>query len=250
MEDQVNHRTKWVVWMLALLALVLMGACGKKVAPAPKPPAPTVAAPTATLSANPESIESGQSSTLTWSTTNATEVNIEGIGKVDPSGSKSVSPTQSTTYHLTAKGDGGSTDATARVTVNAPPMETPAPPQESATDQQLFARQVKDFYFDYDKYDLRAEDKAVVTANAAFFAAHANIKFTIEGHCDERGSIEYNLALGDNRANAAKQALIAAGVSADRIRTISYGKEKPVCTESTEECWQKNRRAHFAYGQR
>jgi peptidoglycan-associated lipoprotein len=251
MEDQVNHSTKWVLWVLTLVALLTLVACGKKVAPASKPAPPTVAAPTATLSASPESIEQGQTSTLTWTTSNANEVNIEGLGKVDASGSKSVSPSQSTTYHLTAKGDGGSTDATARVTVAAPPVETPTTPaQESATEQQLFASKVTDLYFDYDKYDVRAEDKLAIRQNSAFFAAHANIKFTIEGHCDERGSTEYNLALGDNRANAAKQALIAAGVSADRIRTISYGKEKPVCTQATEECWQKNRRAHFVYGQK
>jgi len=75
------------------------------------------------------------------------------------------------------------------------------------------------------------------------------MKFLIEGHCDERGSTEYNLALGDNRANSIKQALISLGISADRIRTISYGKEKPFCTESTEACWAQNRRAHFVYQQ-
>lgn len=69
----------------------------------------------------------------------------------------------------------------------------------------------------------------------------------ISGHCDERGSIEYNLALGDNRANSAKQALVAAGVTADRIKTVSYGKEKPFCAEHSEQCWQQNRRAHFVY---
>ena len=78
-------------------------------------------------------------------------------------------------------------------------------------------------------------------------AQHPNIKFTIEGHCDERGSIEYNLALGDNRANSAKQALVAAGVGADRIQTVSYGKERSFCTEHNEECWQQNRRARFVY---
>jgi peptidoglycan-associated lipoprotein len=72
-----------------------------------------------------------------------------------------------------------------------------------------------------------------------------HLRFTIEGHCDERGSTEYNLGLGEERANAAKQVLVQAGVNADRIRTISYGKEKPFCTESNESCWQQNRRAHF-----
>jgi peptidoglycan-associated lipoprotein len=76
---------------------------------------------------------------------------------------------------------------------------------------------------------------------------YPDYKLTIEGHCDERGSTEYNLALGDNRASAVKNALVSAGISADRIKTISYGKEKPFCTESTEACWQQNRRGHFVY---
>jgi len=81
----------------------------------------------------------------------------------------------------------------------------------------------------------------------AFLKEHTSIRFTIEGHCDERGSTEYNLALGDNRAGAVRTALIQAGIAADRIRTISYGKERPFCTESNEACWQQNRRGHFVY---
>ena len=88
-------------------------------------------------------------------------------------------------------------------------------------------------------------DQAVLQADAAFLKQHPNIHFTIEGHCDERGSTEFNLALGDNRASAAKNALVQLGIPAASIRTISYGKEKPVCTESNEQCWQQNRRAHF-----
>lgn len=228
---------------------MLVAGCKKKVAPAPPPPPPPPAAPTAQLSASPETIQQGQSSTLTWSTKNATTVTIDGLGTVEASGSRQVSPGESTTYRLAAKGDGGSIDATTRVTVTAPPPPPP-PPQETATEEQLFSQNVKDIFFDYDRYDLRPQDSAVIQAAAAFLQQHANVKFTIEGHCDERGSTEYNLALGDNRAAAAKQALVQAGIGADRIRTISYGKEKPFCTEQTEECWQQNRRAHFVYGQK
>ena len=89
-------------------------------------------------------------------------------------------------------------------------------------------------FFDYDSYDVSQQYQQVLQADARFLQQHPNMKFTIEGHCDERGSTEYNLALGDNRANSTKQALISLGISADRIRTISYGKEKPFCTESTE----------------
>jgi peptidoglycan-associated lipoprotein len=83
--------------------------------------------------------------------------------------------------------------------------------------------------------------------DAAALAERSALHFTIEGHCDERGSEKYNLALGDRRANAAKESLTTQGVSADRIETISYGKERPVCTDHNEDCWQKNRRAHLAF---
>jgi peptidoglycan-associated lipoprotein len=244
LEDEViEKKMKWVVLVLALCGLLVLGACKKKVQPAPPPPPPPPPAPTASLTANPATIEKGQSATLTWQTTNATDVELEGTGKVDANGSTQVTPTDSMTYRLTAKGPGGTQDATARVTVTQPPPPPPPPP--TATDAELFQQNMKDVFFDYDKYDIRAGDQAVIQQDAEFLKSHPNIKFTIEGHCDERGSTEYNLALGDNRANAAKSALVQAGVPADRIRTISYGKEKPFCTEHTEECWQQNRRAHF-----
>ena len=232
--------------VVALGAIMTLGACKKKVAPPPPPPPPPPPAPTASLSANPNTIDKGQSSTLTWQTTNATDVSIDGIGAVQPNGSQQVTPPDSTTYHLTAKGAGGTQEATARVTVNQPP---PPPPQPTVTDQELFSQNVKDVFFDYDKYDIRPDQQGAIQANAQFLAQHPNINFTIEGHCDERGSTEYNLALGDNRANAVKNALVQAGVNGSRIKTISYGKEKPFCTESNEQCWQQNRRGHFVYGQ-
>jgi peptidoglycan-associated lipoprotein len=237
---------KWIMVVVALGAIMTLGACKKKVAPPPPPPPPPPPAPTASLSANPNTIDKGQSSTLTWQTTNATDVSIDGIGAVQPNGSQQVTPPDSTTYHLTAKGAGGTQEATARVTVNQPP---PPPPQPTVTDQELFSQNVKDVFFDYDKYDIRPDQQGAIQANAQFLAQHPNINFTIEGHCDERGSTEYNLALGDNRANAVKNALVQAGVNGSRIKTISYGKEKPFCTESNEQCWQQNRRGHFVYGQ-
>jgi peptidoglycan-associated lipoprotein len=238
--------TKWSALILALTAVMFLGACAKKVAPPPPPPPPAPTAPTASLSANPNTIDSGQSTTLTWQTTNATDVSIDGIGPVDPSGSRQVTPTDSITYHLVAKGAGGTQDATARVTVNAPPAPPPAA-TSNATEEELFSQNVKDIYFDYDKYDVRAADQGSLQGDAQFLQQHPNIHITIEGHCDERGSTEYNLALGTNRADTVKNALIQAGVSGDRIKTISYGKEKPFCTESNEACWQQNRRAHFVY---
>lgn len=107
---------------------------------------------------------------------------------------------------------------------------------------------MKDIYFDYDKYDVSSADQQALQTAATFLKSHPNMTFTVEGHCDERGSTEYNLALGDNRANSARQALVQLGVPAASMRTISYGKEKPACSEANEQCWQQNRRAHFALG--
>jgi peptidoglycan-associated lipoprotein len=198
------------------------------------------------LTANPNTITAGQATTLTWSTDFATDVSIDGIGKVDLSGSTKVTPAESTTYRLVAKNDSGTQEATARVTVNpAPPPTTGKTTTES--DAQLFQQNMKDIFYAYDSYELTMESEATIQGNAKFLQQHPNMTFTIEGHCDERGSIEYNLTLGEYRANAAKQALTQQGVSATRMRTISYGKEKPFCTESTEACWQQNRRAHFVY---
>ena len=230
---------------LALGMILFLAACAKKVPPPPPPPPPAPNAPTASLSANPNTIDPGQSTTLTWQTTNATDVSIDGIGPVDISGSRQVTPADSTTYHLVAKGTGGTQDATARVTVNQAPA--PPPAASNATEEQLFAQNVKDVYFDYDKYDIRAADQGAVQGDARFLQQHSNIHITIEGHCDERGSTEYNLALGANRADAVKNALIQAGVDGSRIKTISYGKEKPFCSESNESCWQQNRRGHLVY---
>ena len=114
------------------------------------------------------------------------------------------------------------------------------------TEEEQFKANVQDIFFDYDSYDVSSSsDQASLSKSAAYLAQHPNIKVLIGGYCDERGSNEYNLTLGQSRANSAKQALVQAGVAADRIRVVSYGKEKPFCTESTEECWQQNRRAGF-----
>jgi peptidoglycan-associated lipoprotein len=235
------------MWGLAAAigALMFLGACAKKAAPPPPTPPPSPTSPTASLSANPNTINQGQPTTLTWQTTNATDVSIDGIGAVDSSGSRQVTPADSTTYHLVAKGPGGTQDATARVTVNAEPA--PPPPTTSATEEELFAQNVKDIYFEYDKSDVRPSDQAMIQGDAQFLQQHPGIHITVEGHCDERGSTEYNLALGTSRADSVKAALIQAGVGGDRIKTYSYGKEKPFCTESNESCWQQNRRAHFVY---
>jgi peptidoglycan-associated lipoprotein len=112
---------------------------------------------------------------------------------------------------------------------------------------------VKDVYVDYDKSDVNASGRDTLTQDAAalksILAEFPNSSIVVEGHCDERGSAEYNLGLGDRRASSTKDFLVQLGVPADRLKTISYGKERPQCSESDESCWQKNRRVHFAPGQ-
>jgi peptidoglycan-associated lipoprotein len=254
-KEDLSMRTKKrsLAVLVGILGVVMLAAaCHKKVTappPAPPPPPPPPA-PTVTLTAEPSTIDKGQSVTLSWSSQNATDLDLEpGVGKVQASGSSSVTPQDSTTYTLTATGPGGTQSATARVTVSIPPPPPPPPPQVTAlTDDQLFSQNVKDAYFDFDKSNIRPDAEQVLGTDASFLKEHQSIKFTIEGHCDERGSEEYNLGLGDRRATAAKTFLVNAGVSADAISTISYGKSRPVCTDKTEDCWQQNRRAHFQYG--
>src|SRR5579863_2951002 len=231
--------------LIAMLAAALSFAgCSKKAAQATPPtPPPPPAAPTATLAASPDVIQQGQSTTLTWQTNNASDITIDGLGTVPASGSKTISPGSSTTYTLTAKGPGGSQNASARVTVNA--KVAAATPQPS--DADLFTRNVKDVLFDYDKANIRPDEAPVAQSDASFLVQHPAIKVSVEGHCDDRGSEEYNLALGTSRAETAKQALVQQGISAERITTVSLGKEKPFCNQDNEQCWQQNRVDHFVF---
>jgi peptidoglycan-associated lipoprotein len=230
-----------------LAALFVIAGCHKKAAPPPPPPPLTNAgpAPTAEITATPTAINPGDSVVLTWHTTNATEISIDGIGQVASSGTQSLRPTESTNYHLVARSEGGNADATARVTVNTA-SAAPPPMTESNVDDSVFHQNVKDVFYDYDSYDVNSEQQLVVQQDANFLNQHPNLKVVVGGYCDERGSTEYNLALGENRANAAKQALVTAGVSPERLRTVSYGKEKQFCTDHSESCWQQNRRAQFS----
>jgi peptidoglycan-associated lipoprotein len=232
----------------ALAAFLVITGCHHKQANVPEPPAPpaeTTPAPTANLTATPDTITPGQTVVLNWTTTDATSVAIDGIGDVPTSGTKNVSPSQTTTYHLTANGDGGSTDASATVTIG----QAQAPNTSGQLTEAEFEQNVKPVFFDYDSYSVRPDAQQAITQDASFLQAHPNAKILIAGYCDDRGSAEYNLALGQNRANSAKTALTQAGVDASRIRTISYGKEKQFCTEENESCWQQNRRAQFSLDQ-
>lgn len=238
----------WNAYMLTVIVggVLSLAGCNKKAAQATPPtPPPPPATPTATLAASPDVIQQGQSTTLTWQTNNASDITIEGLGTVSASGSKTISPGSSTTYTLTAKGPGGSQNASARVTVNA--RMAAAAPQPS--DADLFARNVKDVLFDYDKSNIRTDEAPVAQADASFLVQHPALKVSVEGHCDDRGSEEYNLALGTSRAETLKKSLLEQGVSAERIKTVSYGKERPFCSEDNEQCWAQNRVDHIALAQ-
>jgi len=248
-----QHRPIYRSLLISLsLCAVLVAGCKKKVTPpppTPPPPAPVAVQPTASISADRHSIQKGESVRLSWTTTDATSVSIAPeVGAVTAQGSTTVTPAGSTTYSITATGAGGSASASVSVTVTVPP---PPPPPEAPkpTLDELFLKEVRDAYFDYDKADIRADAKEALAKTADFLRNYPQVRATIEGHCDERGSTEYNLALGDRRANAVKQYLVSLGISADRLTTVSYGKEKPFCTTSDEACWQQNRRGHFVRAQ-
>lgn len=139
---------------------------------------------------------------------------------------------------------------TPETTVPPPPAPPPATPEggdvmSEEINEMNRKGYLQDAYFDYDASDLRDDARSALSANAEWLKRYPSIQVLISGHCDERGTSAYNLALGDRRANAARDYLESLGVSGGRVRTVSYGKERPFCTESSEDCWQQNRRSHF-----
>jgi len=249
----------------ATLALTILFAegCKKKPIAAPPPtpstPKPEPIAPpkrpTVQFTAEPGSVSRGEAATLRWSVTDADSIRIEpGVGVVQASGSRQVFPTTSTTYKLTATGPGGTTEANAYVNVAAPvstpPAQTPAP---SVTFSERLEREVGDIFFDYNSSEIREDARAKLQQNTEalkkLLADFPNDSVQVQAHCDDRGSAEYNLGLGDRRGQSAREFLISLGVPGNRLRVVSFGKERPQCSEATESCWQSNRRAHFAPGQ-
>ena len=139
-----------------------------------------------------------------------------------------------------------------------PPAPPPAPRAEPAPQVDEYARLkamsaeeierlglLGDIHFDLDKSDIRDSERPTLTKNADILKRYDFLRVTVEGHCDERGTVQYNLALGERRAKATLDYLTSLGVPAERLKTVSYGKEVPVCSESNEACWQRNRRAKF-----
>jgi peptidoglycan-associated lipoprotein len=259
-----SKATKFSAALLATALVVFASGCKPKVKPVTPPPVarndggpPTSASRPviASFTAEPSTIEKGQSSTLRWSISNATDMTIDqGLGAIQSSGQRQVFPANTTTYTLTASGPGGTDTRSVTVEVSAalrPPDRTDRPPTQSGA--SMLQSQGQDAYFDYDSHDIRPDARTALTADAdllrRIFAQEPNFTVIVEGHCDERGSAEYNLALGDRRASTAKDFLVQLGVPGDKLKTISYGKERPQCTDPSESCYQKNRRAHLAPGQ-
>ena len=256
------QRKKQVALILfsILLALFAVG-CKKEPPPPPPPPPPPAPAPapapeaSVSITVEPSSIERGKSATLKWSSTNAASASLnQGIGAVAISGSREVFPTRTTEYVITVKNkDGKEATASAEVTVRAPPPPPPPPPPKpdlsEAFSGMVNGGEIKDAFFDYDKSDIRSDAEAALRGNATAIRKLINeysaAAFLIEGHCDERGTTEYNLALGDRRTKAARDFLVNLGVPASKLSSVSLGEERPQCTDETEACYQRNRRAHL-----
>lgn len=203
--------------------------------------------PTVTLTASPSTIERGEQTTLSWTTTDTMSLVIDsGIGTVAESGSLVVSPRESTTYTATATGAGGEATSTTRVTV----VPRSARGVITSTDldslqQAVEEGKIQPLFFEYDQAGITPEGERVLRENARWFQQFQDAIIVIEGHCDERGTEEYNLALGDRRAQAAKAYLVQLGIDPNRLETISFGEERPFAQGYDESAYRLNRRAHF-----
>ena len=227
---------------------MVLGACKKKVAPPPPPPPPPPPAPTASLTANPNTVDKGQSTTLTWQTTNATDVSIDGIGAVQANGSQQVTPDRFHNLPPDCERSGRNARGTARVTVSSAGAASSG--HQRSPKKSCSPRTSRTFTSTTTLTIFRPDQQSSLQADIAFLKQHSGIKITIEGHCDERGSTEYNLALGDNRANAVTNALVQGGIAADRIQDHQLRQREAVLHRVQRECWQQNRRGHFVYRSR
>jgi peptidoglycan-associated lipoprotein len=221
--------TNMVRLSAAVLTILFLSGCPKKNAvkvPLVPPPVP----PAVAVKAEPSTIKSGESIVLNWKTENATEARLEPLGYVQINGSKSIALTQSTDFKLVAIGPGGSREATSR--------------SDAEEDLPASIAERQDIFFGNDEYLVPPEQENTIAQDAQFLHDHPDLHILIEGHCDQNGSIEYNLALGASRAGEVRSGLVKAGVQLDRIRIISLGKERPFCFDESENCLKLNRRAH------
>lgn len=252
-------RSAFTLVILVISLTLMMGTgCKKKTQPIargpvsqPAPvdkPAERAAMPTIEISASPSTVKRGADTTITWNSSNADSVTIDGgIGNVAASGSIQVNPLESTTYTATAHGSGGEAKASTRITV----VRGDDKPAVKMTDIEALRKAIADglikpVFFAYDMAELGAESRATLESNAKYFREYPDARIIIEGHCDERGTEEYNLALGDRRAQVTRSYLVELGISADRLEPVSFGEERPFVQGSTEAAWSQNRRAHFS----
>jgi peptidoglycan-associated lipoprotein len=203
--------------------------------------------PSITITANPATIQAGQSTTLSWTAQNATGVTIEpGLGTVATNGMQQVTPNATVTYTATATGPGGIATADVQITVNVPPPPPPPPPPApDPTIEELFTQNMRPVYFEFDRSEIRENEVPTLNTAVNFLQQNAGVNFTISGHADERGTQEYNIGLGDRRANSVRQFFLDRGIAAGRMMVVSFGEERPVCTAQNEPCWAQNRRDEF-----
>jgi peptidoglycan-associated lipoprotein len=248
-----------VLFVAATVALVFTASCpksGPTTPPQPPPAPPPLLKPSITFSATPRTISPGSVSTLHWSVSNAATIRIDnGIGPVGPNGQHEVRPTNNTTtYTLEATTSNGETvTATETVTVSNPPSPVANRPGDVPKDETIkkaFETRVRDLHFTYSEEQIVSGDQQILENDALVFKSllqrDPGLTVLIEGHCDERGSAEYNIALGDRRANFVKESLVRLGIDTTKLQTVSFGKERPLCIENTEQCLARNRRAHFS----
>jgi peptidoglycan-associated lipoprotein len=204
----------WSAVVVSLLVLsVALAGCAKR-------PATTQASAPAPGSASAPAMTGGQPAAVTDATTGA--------------GARGATTAAAAGAATGAGGGGAGGDVTGA-----------SPTSRVATKEFIAVPELRDIHFEFDKYDIRADDTKILDANATWLKTNSNMLVLVEGHCDERGTNEYNLALGERRAKAAMNYLVSQGVQASRITIISYGEERPVCAEKNDACWAKNRRAHF-----
>ncbi len=253
-----SHSNSLFAYLL-FLGLILFPACKKKgpdVRPelppptrteSPDPDLPPAPTPTVSLTASPGTIERGEQSSLKWSSEDGTSLVIDnGIGNVRPAGEIIISPEQSTTYSATVRGRGGEAKASTRVTVLEPRTDPIASTDAQQLGDLIEQGTIKTVHFAYDKAQLSVAAKATLQQNALYFRQYPDVKFVVEGHCDERGSEEYNLALGDRRGIAVRDYLIQLGIERGRMQSVSYGEELPLDTRKNEQAFARNRRAQFS----
>jgi peptidoglycan-associated lipoprotein len=223
----------------------------KIVAVTPRPAQPTIS-----ISADQDALKKGQSTTLRWNSSNAQQVTISELGTVPNTGTRVVSPSQSTTYTATASGPGGSATDSTRISVTEEPPPTGERPRTNApspTVAALFGQSVQAIFFDYNRAELTPDSRDRLRRAAQWLTEGPNrsIIFRIEGNCDPRGTEEYNIGLGERRAQSAKEFLVSLGVEASRIQTVSYGEERASGTDEgspgQRPSWAYDRRDDFVY---